>query len=126
MIRTDGLVKVLDFGLAMWGEAQAIEAGGKTLVPLMQQGAILGTFQYMTPERFEWGETDARTDIFALGCVLCEMATGWRAFAGKSRADLKSGSPPWCFYPQKANGARMDRRATVTTRRSTTALGGPR
>ncbi len=56
--------------------------------PLTQQGAILGTFQYMAPEQLEGQEVDARTDIFALGAVVYEMVTGKRAFEGKSQASL--------------------------------------
>ena len=90
-------VKLLDFGLAKQREAvvqseishlTSMPTEASPSRPLTQQGAILGTFQYMAPEQLEGGETDARTDIFALGCVLYEMATGRRAFAGKSRASL--------------------------------------
>jgi Tol biopolymer transport system component len=57
---------------------------------LTQEGTILGTFQYMAPEQLEGKETDARTDIWALGCVLYEMATGRKAFSGSSQASLIS------------------------------------
>ena len=56
--------------------------------PLTAEGTIVGTFQYMAPEQLEGGEADARSDIWALGCVLYEMATGKRAFEGKSQASL--------------------------------------
>ena len=55
---------------------------------LTQQGAILGTFQYMAPEQLEGQEADARTDIFAFGTVVYEMVTGRKAFEGKSQASL--------------------------------------
>jgi len=83
--------KLLDFGLA---KVQASEAAaGMTQLPtqttpLTAEGTILGTMQYMAPEQLEGKEADARTDIFALGAVLYEMATGRRAFEGKSRASL--------------------------------------
>jgi hypothetical protein len=84
--------KLLDFGLARSGaEASPIQGlSGTTAMaqPLTQEGTILGTFQYMAPEQLEGLEADARTDIFALGTLLYEMATGKRAFEGKSRTSL--------------------------------------
>src|SRR5439155_12306157 len=52
------------------------------------QGTILGTFQYMAPEQLEGQEADARSDIFSFGALLYEMATGRKAFAGKTQASL--------------------------------------
>jgi len=84
-------VKLLDFGLAK-AMAPTSSAAGLTGLPthaaLTQEGAILGTFQYMAPEQLEGRDTDARTDLFALGCVLYEMATGRKAFAATSQASL--------------------------------------
>ena len=87
-------VKLLDFGLAK-AMAPATAQSGLTSLPtvatpqsLTQQGTILGTFQYMAPEQLEGAEADARSDIFALGAVLYEMATGQKAFHGKSQASL--------------------------------------
>src|SRR5690349_11475864 len=86
-------VKLLDFGLAR-SASRPETAGSLTASPtqanLTQEGTILGTFQYMAPEQLEGREADGRTDIFALGCVLYEMATGRKAFAGASQASLIS------------------------------------
>src|SRR5215471_15643568 len=78
-------VKLLDFGLAKAVEATPKPSGMTALPtvassPLTQEGTILGTFQYMAPEQLEGKESDARTDIFAFGAVLYEMATGKKAF----------------------------------------------
>jgi Tol biopolymer transport system component len=86
--------KLLDFGLARSATPIA-EAGSGAHSPTMSrpltaEGTIVGTFQYMAPEQLEGQEADARTDIWALGCVLYEMATGKRAFEGKSQASLIS------------------------------------
>ena len=91
MITKSG-AKVLDFGLAKYAGA-ATNAHSVTELPtehrpLTQEGTLLGTIPYMAPEQLEGSEADARTDIFALGALLYEMATGRRAFHGKSRASL--------------------------------------
>ncbi|HEV8231125.1 MAG TPA: protein kinase, partial [Thermoanaerobaculia bacterium] len=88
---TNSGVKLLDFGLA-----KAIAPAGSsarltelpTQAALTQEGSILGTFQYMAPEQLEGKEADARTDIFAFGCVLYEMLTARKAFAATSQASL--------------------------------------
>jgi dienelactone hydrolase len=94
MMLTESGVKLLDFGLARPPE---IRAAGEALsqsptvnLPLTAQGAILGTFQYMAPEQLEGKEADARTDLFALGCVLYEMATGRRPFQGDNGVSILS------------------------------------
>ena len=83
--------KLLDFGLAKLKKPE--QAGGLSALPtqpadLTQEGAILGTFQYMAPEQLEGQEADARTDIFAFGAVVYEMVAGRKAFQGKSQASL--------------------------------------
>ncbi|HMA17999.1 MAG TPA: serine/threonine-protein kinase, partial [Thermoanaerobaculia bacterium] len=86
-------VKLLDFGLAK-AMAPTTPQSSLTALPtqraLTQEGTILGTFQYMAPEQVEGREADARTDIFAFGCVLYEMATGKKAFSGATQASLIS------------------------------------
>ena len=96
---TRGGAKLMDFGLAR-ATGLAGTAGGSsvTMAALSQsptvahsltaEGAIVGTFQYMAPEQLEGREADARSELWALGCVLHEMATGRRAFEGRSQASL--------------------------------------
>jgi len=86
-VRPDGTVKVLDFGLAKaTGESSASDAGvthSPTLsLAATQQGLILGTAGYMSPEQAKGRSVDKRTDVWAFGCVLYEMLTGRRAFEG--------------------------------------------
>jgi serine/threonine-protein kinase len=96
--------KLLDFGLAK--PARGVQTGGARNLsapagagisdrltelspgPMTSQGTILGTFQYMAPEQIEGQEADARSDIWALGCLLYETITGRRVFAGKTQASL--------------------------------------
>jgi serine/threonine protein kinase/Tol biopolymer transport system component len=84
--------KLLDFGLARSGAGTGAFSDSTALPteakPLTTAGTILGTFQYMAPEQLEGAEADARTDLFALGALLYEMATARRAFEGKSKTSL--------------------------------------
>ncbi|MDO8681049.1 MAG: protein kinase [Acidobacteriota bacterium] len=81
--------KLLDFGLAKASAAGATGAtSAVTLEPLTAAGMIVGTVQYMAPEQVEGRDTDARTDIFAFGTLVHEMATGRRAFEGRSQATI--------------------------------------
>ncbi|HXV14863.1 MAG TPA: serine/threonine-protein kinase, partial [Candidatus Krumholzibacteria bacterium] len=90
--------KLMDFGLARSaGLAGGVGSGSVRSnatqsptvgAPLTAEGTIVGTFQYMSPEQLEGKEADARSDVWALGCVLYEMATGARAFEGQSQASL--------------------------------------
>jgi Tol biopolymer transport system component len=93
VVLTKSGAKLLDFGLAKAAAEVGAMADGQTHLPtearpLTEQGTILGTFQYMSPEQLEGQEADARTDIFALGAVLYEMTTGRRAFQGKTKTSL--------------------------------------
>ncbi len=87
-------IKLIDFGLAKSvalpsvGAHIATQTLGTRSEALTGEGALVGTFQYMSPEQLEGQEADARADIFALGAVLYEMATGRKAFHGKSAASL--------------------------------------
>lgn len=88
---TKGGAKLLDFGLAKLQPADTvagISMAATLSSPLTGQGTILGTLQYMAPEQVEGKEADARSDIFALGAIVYEMATGKKAFQGGSTASL--------------------------------------
>jgi Tol biopolymer transport system component/tRNA A-37 threonylcarbamoyl transferase component Bud32 len=110
--------KLLDFGLAKL--KQGASAVGVPLSqlptaedPITAQGTIVGTPQYMAPEQLEGRETDARTDIFALGAVIYEMATGKKAFEGKSQAStiakILETDPPPIRSLQPTTPAALDR-----------------
>jgi serine/threonine protein kinase/tetratricopeptide (TPR) repeat protein len=89
----DGRVKILDFGLAKLTQpemAAAEAAEGATLSAATESGVTLGTVGYMSPEQVRGLPADARSDIFSLGAVLYEMATGKRAFRGISPAETMS------------------------------------
>jgi tRNA A-37 threonylcarbamoyl transferase component Bud32 len=88
MVDGHGRVKVLDFGLAKQA-ARAAAADDETRTvnaPLTEEGTILGSVPYMSPEQAEGKAVDARSDIFSFGTVLYEMITGQRAFRGETRA----------------------------------------
>jgi len=91
VITPEGRVKVLDFGLAkrMRGE-QLAEATTRTQDSLTNPGTIAGTLAYMAPEQLRGQPADARSDIWALGVVLCEMSSGARPFQGKTGFSLIS------------------------------------
>lgn len=91
MVTDDGLVKILDFGLVKLMEEEPEAGAGRTMTlrrgerPRTEEGFIVGTAAYMSPEQAEGKAVDARSDIFSFGTVLYEMLTGQKAFARESR-----------------------------------------
>jgi eukaryotic-like serine/threonine-protein kinase len=92
MVRPDGLVKVLDFGLAkLTEESQGNKETGEEnpmYLSLTFSGMVMGTVRYMSPEQARGQKVDCRTDIFSLGIVLYEMITGRRPFEGATMSDV--------------------------------------
>jgi serine/threonine protein kinase/TolB-like protein len=85
---TSGGAKLLDFGLAKATGSPALDASLTLDSELTTPGTIVGTMHYMAPEQLEGLPTDARTDVFAFGCLLYETLSGKKAFAGRSGATV--------------------------------------
>ena len=88
MVTRDGRAKILDFGLAK----QIVRSNDDqtTATALSEPGVVMGTVGYMSPEQVRSQPVDPRSDIFSFGCILYELATGKRAFQGKSAVDVMS------------------------------------
>jgi serine/threonine protein kinase/Tol biopolymer transport system component len=111
-VTPDGKVKVLDFGLAkaFAGEKEQMNLSNSPTLSdaVTQQGVILGTAAYMSPEQARGKAVDKRADIWAFGCVLFEMLTGRAAFSGGDVTDILAAviraEPEWSNLPAKLHG----------------------
>ena len=128
-VRDDGMVKVLDFGLAKAmdpttaSSANAMNSPTITSPAMTIRGVILGTAAYMSPEQAVGKLLDRRSDIFSFGCTLYEMLTGRRAFQGETPgevlADVVKADPDWTLLPTSTpeHVGRLVRRCLVKDRR---------
>jgi len=128
-VRSDGTVKVLDFGLAKALEATGTVSASASMSPtittpaMTQAGMILGTAAYLSPEQAKGKPADKRSDVWAFGCVLYEMLTGTRAFGGDDLAEafaqILEREPNWKVLPVKtpASIRRLLRRALAKDRK---------
>ena len=109
-VRHDGIVKVLDFGLAKALEPTSVTAADATVSPAITSpalmtgiGMLLGTAAYMSPEQAKGKAADKRADVWAFGCVLYEMLSGQRAFDGDDATDVLGAvvrlEPAWAALP---------------------------
>jgi Tol biopolymer transport system component len=115
IVGRDGLVKILDFGLASPPSALAEESDSHvpTAAPLTEPGSVMGTVGYMSPEQVRGRAADHRSDIFSLGAILYEMLAGQRAFRGDSAVETMNAilreEPPELVQADKALPPALDR-----------------
>src|SRR5436305_818211 len=114
MVRTDGNVKVLDFGLAKLADPKTIDTAAPTLPQVeTAPGVVMGTFSYMSPEQARGLAVDARTDIWSLGVMIYEMAAGRQPFEGETASDVMSlilqKEPPPLVYSWPEVPAELER-----------------
>ena len=105
LVRRDGRVKILDFGLAKVRGRPAASAANSTETLQTNPGAVMGTAGYMSPEQVRGSDVDARSDIFNIGLILHEVLTGQRAFRGDTGVEVMAAilkrSPR--FYPNRSH-----------------------
>ena len=105
ILRTDGIVKVLDFGIAKLSERRVEETLRRVVSVHSEPGMVMGTAKYMSPEQARGQVVDARSDVFSLGSVMYEMITGQAAFDGETTSDVIAAIlkvdpvPPLDFVP---------------------------
>ena len=111
MIRRDGIVKVLDFGLAKLTEptpTSEVDSEAPTSAAITEPGQVIGTTTYMSPEQARGREVDARTDIFSLGVLIFEMVTQRLPFEGTNKTEILASilsdkaTPPLARYSREA------------------------
>ena len=108
MLTTEGRVKLLDFGLGKALAVETLESSLQTVTTpdATTEGVVMGTAPYMSPEQARGEEVDARTDVWAFGCVFFEILTGRRTFPGPTRSDaiatVLTREPEWDLLPPAA------------------------
>jgi Protein kinase domain len=121
-------VKLLDFGLAKalspTRSSLELTSFPTQAAPVTREGTLLGTVQYMAPEQLEGKEADARSDIFAFGCVLYEMATGKKAFSGATSGVRPDRPDLSCERSRRSLAERRGRQAGVALDRGRFLIGG--
>ena len=108
-VTPDGIVKLVDFGLAKLFQSLNID---ETILDISRQGLVVGTVAYMSPEQARGKPIDARTDIWAFGCVLYEMLAGKAAFRGDTPTDIivkiAAEEPDWNGIPKLPDGVSVE------------------